>query len=82
MDEQSVLTVEQRKKLTMTAVESVDAFSETRILLTAGGQKIVIEGSGLKVLAFSKGSGNFAASGEVKLLRYGRGKAKFSGLFK
>ena len=81
MENQSILTVEQRKKISMTCVESVDSFSETRILLTVGGQKVTIDGDKLKILAFSQGSGNFAASGEVRALRYGT-KVKLSGLLK
>ncbi len=68
---QSILTVEQGKKLTMTGVESVDSFSESLIKLTVCGQKVQISGSGLKVLSFSQGSGNFAASGSVSGVRYG-----------
>lgn len=74
---QSVLTIEQQKKITFTGVESVDAFSDNAITLTVNGKKVQIAGSGLKVLAFSKGSGNFSASGEVSSVRFGgaRGKA-------
>lgn len=82
MEDQSILTIEQRKKITMSGVESVDAFSPTRILLTVCGSKVAIEGSRLKVLSFSQGSGNFTASGEVRSLRYGAAKNKLSALFK
>ena len=82
MENQSILTIEQRKKISMTCVESVDAFSETRITLTVGGQRVTIDGARLKILAFSQGSGNFSASGEVRSLRYGAGKGKLSGIFK
>lgn len=81
MDNQSVLTVEQRKKISLTNVQSVDAFSDEKIVLSVGGQKVVIEGSSLKVLAFSQGSGSFAASGEVRLIKYGT-KNKLSSLLK
>ncbi len=82
MENQSILTIEQRKKISMTCVESVDAFSETRILLKVGGQRVTIDGDKLKILTFSQGSGNFSASGEVRALRYGSGKGKLAGLFK
>lgn len=81
MENQSILTIEQRKKISMTCVESVDSFSETRITLKAAGQKVTIDGANLKILAFSQGSGNFSASGEVRALRYGGGKS-LSGLLK
>ncbi len=76
------VNIEGRKKIAMTGVESVDAFSENKIVLTVGGQRVTIEGAHLKVLAFSQGSGNFSASGEVGLLRYGASKGSFKNLLK
>ena len=73
----SVLTIEQQKKISLTGVESVDGFSETEIRLTVAGKRMRIVGSGLKVQAFSKGSGAFSAVGEVSLIRYGGAKGKF-----
>lgn len=79
---QSILTIEDKKKLTLTGVSSVDAFSESAISLTVNGRRILIAGSGLKVLAFSEGSGNFSASGEVYSVKYGGAKgASFKKLF-
>ena len=49
---QSILTLENQSKLTLTGVERVDAFSEHSISLTVNGQKVRIDGSKLKVLAF------------------------------
>ena len=72
----SILTIEQQKKITFTGVESVDGFSETEIRLTVCGKKVQISGSGLKVLAFSKGSGNFSATGEVSGVKFGGAKGK------
>ena len=69
----STLTLEDRRKISLTGVESVDAFSDKCIRLTVSGIKLSIEGEKLKILSFSEGSGNFAASGEVSSLRYGRG---------
>ena len=82
MENQSILTIEQRKKISMTAVESVDAFSEEKILLTVSGQRVTIEGTNLKILAFSQGSGSFSASGEVRSVKYGSGKGKLGSLLK
>ena len=80
---ESVLTIEQQKRITFSGVESVDAFSQTCILLTVLGKKVRIEGTNLKVLSFSQGSGNFAASGEVSLVRFGGARGKvLSRLFK
>ncbi len=76
-ERESVLTVEQQKKITMSGVSSVDGFSETSITLTVNGKKVKIEGSGLKVLSFSEGSGNFAATGDVSSVKFGaKGRLK------
>lgn len=79
---QSVLTIEQQKKITMTGVDSVDGFSESEIKLTVGGKKVTIFGTQLKVLAFSRGSGNLSASGEVTCVKYGAKGKLLQRLFK
>ena len=66
----SILTIEQDKRISMSGVDSVDTFSENAITLTVAGRRVRIEGSKLKVLSFSEGSGNFTASGAVTLVRY------------
>lgn len=76
------LTVEQQKKITMSGVESVNAFSSGQINLSITGGKVTITGSNLKITAFSKASGAFAATGTVYGVRYNTGGGKFSGLFK
>lgn len=68
---ESILTLEQQKRLSFSGVSSVDAFSESEIRLTVNGKKVRIGGSHLKVLSFSEGSGNFTASGEIESIRFG-----------
>ena len=79
---QSTLTLENRCKLTLTGVERVDGFSERLISLTVNGRRVRIEGSKLKVLAFSEGSGNFSASGSVDSIRFAQGAKGVAHLFK
>ncbi len=69
----SILTLEQQKRLSLSGVSSVDAFTESEIRLTVNGKKVRIGGSKLKVLSFSEGTGNFTASGEVVSIRFGAG---------
>ena len=64
------LNVEQCKKITATAIDSVDAFSDKQIILTYQSGRIVVTGSGMKIVAFSKTSGAFAATGEITSVRY------------
>ena len=79
---QHSIHIDQRKTLTVNGVESVVAFSEVRILLKLTcGEKLQILGSGLKITAFSKTNGNFAAEGTVSGITY-NGKSFVSKLFK
>ena len=56
------VTIERRKNITVSGVESVTAFSEVKITLALlGGQKMQVVGSGLKITGFTKSSGTFTA---------------------
>ena len=79
---QSILTLEDRARLSLTGVEKVDSFSDRLIRLTVGGKKVRIEGSRLKVLAFSEGSGNFLAAGVVDAVRFGGDAKGLSSIFR
>ena len=79
---QSILTLEDRARLSLTGVEKVDSFSDRLIRLTVSGKKVRIEGSRLKVLAFSEGSGNFMAAGVVDAVRFGGDAKGLSSIFR
>ena len=72
----STLTLEDRRKISLTGVESVDAFSDNCIRLTVSGVKLTVTGSKFQLLAFSVGNGSFYAVGVVDALRYGGGKKR------
>jgi hypothetical protein len=76
------ILIEQRKSITVSAVESVVAFSEVKIILTllSGGRMSVV-GTGLKITGFSKTSGSFTAEGSVTGVSYG-GKSFAARIFK
>ncbi len=77
-----IVTIEQRKNLTVNAVESVVAFSEVKIILSLlGGERMSVVGSGLKITGFSKTNGTFAAEGTITSVSYG-GKSVVSKIFK
>ena len=77
-----IVTIEQRKYLTVNAVESVVAFSEVKIMLSLlGGERMSIVGSGLKITGFSKANGTFTAEGQVVSISYG-GKGVLSKILK
>lgn len=76
------VTIEQRKNISISGVESVAAFSEVKIsLLLNGGERMHVVGSNLKITAFSKNSGTFTAEGNVSGITYG-GKGFASKLFR
>ena len=79
---QHSISIEQRKNLAVSGVESVLSFSEVKILLAlAGGERLQILGLGLKITGFSKTNGTFAAEGTITSLSYG-GKSVVSKIFK
>ena len=68
--------------MSVSAVESVVAFSEVKIVLALmGGGKVNVVGSGLKITGFSKASGSFTAEGTVTGITYG-GKGFAAKIFK
>ena len=71
-DGKHTVTIEQKKFLSITAVESVVAFSEVKIVLAlSGGDKLCIIGTGLKITGFSKSNGAFTAEGKIVGISYG-----------
>ena len=76
------VTIEQRKVLTVSGVESVVAFSEVKIVLALlGGGRMTVLGTNLKITGFSKANGSFVADGSVSGVSYGA-KSLASRLFK
>ena len=73
--EQHIISIENRKRITATQIDAVEAFSPTQIVLSYTGGKIVVAGSGMKITAFSKTNGNFSASGEITSVRYAQKSA-------
>ncbi len=74
--------IEQRKKITVSGVDCVRAFSEVKVvLLLTGGEKLHIAGMGLKITGFVKASGVFTAEGDISGVSYG-GKSFAAKLFR
>ncbi len=75
------VTIEQQKTVTVSGVEGVLSFSDSKITLgLQSGKKLYISGAGLKITGFAKQSGVFTATGTVYQLSYGN--KGLSGLFK
>lgn len=65
-----VLTLESRKKLSMTGVDSVDGFNDQFINLTVLGSKVKVSGEKLKVTSFNEGTGLLAVDGIVNEVKF------------
>ena len=70
MEEGHNLSIEQCKRVSATQISSVDSFSDKQIILSYAGGRIVVNGSGMKIVNFSKTSGAFSATGEITAVRY------------
>lgn len=68
------LTLDGRKRLSLTGVESVDGFNEQCLKLTVMGSKLYIVGENIKITAFNKTSGNLNADGNFFEIKYYRKK--------
>ena len=62
--------IEQQKKISITAVQSVDGFTPREIRITLDGGRAVISGENLKIVSFSKANGSFAATGKIAGIRF------------
>ncbi len=68
--EQDKLVLEDRKRLSMTGVQTVDGFSEQCLRLTVSGNKVIVNGENIKITSFNKSTGNLTAEGLVNEIKY------------
>ena len=64
------ITIESCKRVTATEITSVDSFSDKQIILSYANGRIVVQGSGMKIVNFSKSTGAFSATGDITSARY------------
>ncbi len=66
------ISIERKKTVTVTGVESVKAFSGTKIELnlSGNGQVLLITGSDLKITGFTKTTETFVAVGKIDGVKY------------
>lgn len=64
------LTIENCKRISATEISSVDSFSDKQIILSYSNGRIVVQGSGMKIVSFSKSTGAFSATGDIVGARY------------
>ena len=71
------LSLENKRLLTMTGVDSVDGFGEQFLMLTVAGEKVKISGEKIKISSYNKGNGNFVAEGFFSEIKYNQKKQSF-----
>lgn len=64
------IMIENRKRLSMTGVISVNGYSEQTLKLSLTNTCIVINGKGIKITSFNKDTGNLSCEGEIGEIRY------------
>lgn len=64
------ITIESCKRVTATEITSIDSFSDKQIVLSYANGRIVVQGSGMKIVNFSKSTGAFSATGTIYGARY------------
>ncbi|MDE7162699.1 MAG: sporulation protein YabP [Clostridia bacterium] len=69
-NESHLISIENRKRLTATQIEAVEAFSPTQLVLSYAGGRIIVAGSDMKITSFSKSNGGFSASGTFTSVKY------------
>ncbi len=77
VNESDKLSLEGRKKLTMSGVEAVDGFTDQALRLTVGGSKVIVQGENLKITAYNKATGALSADGIISEIKYAGKKAPF-----
>ncbi len=72
-----------RKKLEMTGITDVSAFSDTSVEMSYGGGMIAIDGTDLKIDSFSSETGHICITGVVNsFCYYGKAPSQKSGLLR
>lgn len=71
-----VLHMEERERLTVSAVEEILSFDEEELRLKTAMGPLLLRGSGLKVEHLDKSSGELAVRGEISELVYWQDREK------
>ena len=75
------LTMEGRRKLTVSGVEDVESFDEREIVMKTSEGSLYIAGEGLNVSKLSVDTGDVNVQGHISELRYEEPAAERRGLF-
>ena len=72
MENSGNLILENRAKLSVSAVSDVESYDDKRIVLRVGESRLIIEGSGLKINSVNVEDGEAAITGLIDSCEYTR----------
>ena len=75
------LSLSERKKLTVTGVEDVEAFGEDCVSLSTVAGQLTVHGSGLKLNRLNLEGGELLVEGHIDSLEYAENGGRGRGLF-
>lgn len=74
------VTMEERRKLTVTGATEVLSFDEETVILRIGQDTLVVQGENLQLKQLSPEGGNVAVEGKIGSLTYEQGRSSGSWL--
>lgn len=78
-----VLTLENKTKLSMGGAAEVGSFNEREITLRMkSGESFIVKGEELKIISFSKETGDVKLEGKISEMKFRRKRDIIKGLFK
>lgn len=75
------LTLDERKKLTVSGVSDVDSFDEEMIIAYTSLGELTVKGDGLHILHLDTQTGELSLEGNVSSLIYSTDRPRASGFF-
>lgn len=75
------IVIENRKKLTASAVSEVDSFDEQNVVAFTSFGELTIGGTGLHIGSFSKDSGELIVEGDISSISYSENTQQSGGFF-
>ena len=75
------LDLTERKKLSITGVEDVEAFDDSSVTLSTAGGMLTVRGSSLKLNRLNLDGGELLVEGKIDALEYAEGGGRSRGLF-
>ena len=75
------VTLDKREHVLVSGVSDILEFDENNVLIATSAGKMMIEGSGLKIISLDAESGKLSATGKIDSLSYIDREMKKRGLF-